>query len=423
MATIGGADDYFRIGQNLFLGNGFSADIRTPFSASVLRPPLYPFLIAGANFLFRTYWAFLVIQVFISSLIPVLGYRLAKKIINSGRVSFLTGLFLVLEPHGAALSYVFMTETVFIFLFFLCLNYLFEYLGDYELKNLALASLLLGLTVLTRPVAQFLPFIIGLFILWHFRKNIKIALGHLLLLTVVFVLVISPWLYRNYGIYKTLGLTSQTAYNFYTYLVPSVLSIEHNTPYAEEKEKILEPLHFDNDVITLANSNHFLQKSWEMIKKYPGSILESFAITVATFFSHDKGAVIILNYLGVSSDYHFPGLAIKTLFKSPVNFLMSLKQMLADGGLPLFFILAARLFWIMIAGLSLLGIVRLYKDSEKKLTSRQLISIFLVFYFAFVSAINGLGINARFRLPVEMFIFVFAVYFVFGYTRAIRSPK
>jgi hypothetical protein len=31
-------------------------------------------------------------------------------------------------------------------------------------------------------------------------------------------------------------------------------------------------------------------------------------------------------------------------------------------------------------------------------------------YFAETTSINGLGVNARFRVPVEVFIFSFAVY-------------
>lgn len=411
-ATISGADGYFEISRNLFLGNGFSTGSEAPFMPNVIRPPLYPFFITAILYLFRTYWAVLALQITISALIPVLGFGLAQKIFKSNKISFLTALFLAIEPHGVELSYVFMTETLFIFLLFVCLYYLFKYFDDYDPKDIILSSLFLGLTTLTWPIVQYLPFFVGFLILWTLRKNIKTALYHTTLLAAVFVLVISPWLYRNYKLYGTLGLTTQAVYNFYTYLAPSVLAIRHGSSFPIERHGLLGAGYDDNKSITLSNSNYFLKKGWDVVKKYPGDLLKSLAATEFTFFTHDNGVPVLLGYAGLSNNYHFPRPPILTLFESPGGFFAYAKHIPVAKAIPLMILLAVRLLWLILTLLFFGGIIRLYRHAREKITSQQVISIFLVFYFALVSIINGLGINARFRLPVEIFIFAFALYFL-----------
>lgn len=411
-ATISGADGYFEISRNLSLGNGFSTGSEAPFIPNVIRPPLYPFFIAGILYLFRTYWAVATVQIMISALIPVLGFGLAQKIFKSNKISFLTALFLAIEPHGIELSYVFMTETLFIFLLFVCLYYLFKYFDNYDSKDIILSSLFLGLATLTRPIVQYLPFFVGFLILWTLRKNIKTALSHAALLAVVFMLVLSPWLYRNYKLYGTLGLTTQAVYNFYTYLAPSVLAIRHDSPFPIERRGLLGTDYDDNKSITFSNSNYFFKKGWNVVKKYPGDLLKSLAITEFTFFTHDNGVPVLFGYAGLSNNYHFPRPPIQTFFESPGRFFAYAKQILIAKAIPLSILLVVRFLWLILTLLFFGGVIRLYRHGREKITNQQIISIFLVFYFALVSAINGLGINARFRLPVEIFIFAFALYFL-----------
>lgn len=66
--------------------------------------------------------------------------------------------------------------------------------------------------------------------------------------------------------------------------------------------------------------------------------------------------------------------------------------------------------WIFImAFLAILFSLVLYLRKER-ITPPMLISVGIVAYFALMTTANGYGMNARFRVPVTVFVFAFAVY-------------
>lgn len=71
-------------------------------------------------------------------------------------------------------------------------------------------------------------------------------------------------------------------------------------------------------------------------------------------------------------------------------------------------VLFGRVIWIIITFAAIFGAVRLF--IKKKLGILGIFALFLIAYFVATTAINGLGVNARFRMPVNLFIFMFAVY-------------
>ena len=69
----------------------------------------------------------------------------------------------------------------------------------------------------------------------------------------------------------------------------------------------------------------------------------------------------------------------------------------------------ARVGWFILAILAGVGVIRSLRG-RGWLKTEILFSILVVGYFAATTTINGLGVNARFKIPVQVFIFVFAVY-------------
>lgn len=66
----------------------------------------------------------------------------------------------------------------------------------------------------------------------------------------------------------------------------------------------------------------------------------------------------------------------------------------------------ARLLWLFITVCFFLGLYRLYR--AKLLSPELLFAIIVVFYFMLTTMVNGLSVNARFRMPVEPVIFAVA---------------
>src|SRR3990167_5935944 len=110
-------ENYYKLGNNILAGHGFSAALEPPFFPDSLRGPLYPGFIAVILYLGGSLWAVMLAQIIIGSAIPLLGRRISYKIIPDRRVAILVGLALAVEPLTARLAAVLLTETLFIFLF------------------------------------------------------------------------------------------------------------------------------------------------------------------------------------------------------------------------------------------------------------------------------------------------------------------
>lgn len=405
VSTIRGDDGYFEISRNLTEGKGFTGEVEPPFSPNPLRPPVYPFFIAGILLLFGSYWAVLIIQLLISAVIPILGMNIVNKVIQSNKIAISVGVLLAIEPFSALLSSIFYTETLFIFLFFLFLIFFFNYFKNSSYRNIIWASLFLGLATLVKPTVQFLPIVIPLFILWHFRKAIsKKLIMQLVIFIVLFMITISPWLYRNYKEFGVVGMSAQPAFNLYVYLVPSVLSIENKTNFSTELEKFIRKEEFKVSDITLTTSKYYISESLNILKKYPISIIKSIGTSLVTFFTHD-GILTVLQHAGFDPIVSLSKPALFLLFNSPNELFGVFKELIATPAALVFF---GRITWIILTLTALWGVLNMI--IKKRIDALGAFAIFLILYFAGTSVIGGLGVNARHRMPINIFIFTFAIY-------------
>ena len=415
--TIKGDDGYFELSKSLVDGNGFTWDVEPPFNPNPLRPPIYPFFIAGILLLFRSYWAVLLAQLLISSLIPVLGMKIVNKVIPSNKISISVGVLLALEPFSALLGTIFYTETLFIFLFFVFLLFFFNYFKDPSYRNIVWSALFLGLATLTKPTVQYLPVIIPFFILWHFRKSIsKRVIMQIIVFLLLFILTISSWLYRNYKEFGVVGISAQPAFNLQVYLVPTVLSIDNKTSFSIELNKLREDGLDEND-ITLATSNYYTKQALSVIKEHKVALLKSVSNTALAFFTHD-GMLTVLGYAGYRPSTNIDKPALSILFNSPKQFWSLFNETISS---PMVLILIGRMIWVIMTLAFIYGTIRLFL--ERRFNTILVFVLFLIAYFAGTTAINGLGVNARFRMPVNLFILMVAIYGIFDIQKKMKALK
>ena len=416
ISTIKGDDGYYELSRGILLGHGFSWDAEPPFSPNPLRPPVYPFFIAGLLYFFGSYSVVLCVQILLGSIIPVLGMMLIEKVVSSKKVAIAVGLFLALEPSSVLLSSIFYTETVFMVLFFISLLFFFDYFKNPTYRNIIWGSLFLGLSTLTKPTVQYLPVVIPLFILWHFRKNItKKVFIHVALFVGIFIITISPWLYRNYKEFGVVGISAQPAFNLYVYLVPSVLSVENQTGFHEEWEKFVRKDGFDEMTITLTNSDYFIQRSIEVLKEYPVSFMKLSVSTVVTFFTHD-GMLTVLQHAGYTPDSYLSKPALFLILKSPGEFFSTAGSYITS---PFVLVLIMRLIWLIITITAILGAIQLL--ISRRINTLSFFAIFLIAYFAATSIVGGLGVNIRHRIPINLFIVMFSLLWCSNLLRRVKT--
>lgn len=387
LPTILNSEGYYELANNILAGRGFSERAEAPFVPDSLRPPLYPLFIAAFFGIFGTYWAVIIAQLFSGSLLPLLARRVSFRIIPRAFIANAVGAVFAVEPVLVRLSGVLLTETLFLALFFASIIALFNYLDRSKLFYLAASGLTLGLATLTRPVTQYLPFVVAAFLIWHFRRALswRIA-GHIALFVGVFAATLMPWLYRNYTVFGTPRVANTTVSNMYGYFAPSVLSLANNTSFDNARAALFaEDELSDYSAVTLEDAGRFTARAKDTIKTHPKETAKLVGITTFAFFTHD-GYLDVLQDLGL----------MKT-------FSRNIRALITGPGI---LILAGRMFWTLAAVLALIGAMIYFKRNG--LEPKTFFAALLIAYFAATAAIVGLGITGRYRLPATVFILTFA---------------
>ena len=195
-----------RIGRSLAQGQGFSNPYGGNTGPTAWEPPIYPFLIAGVFKLFGIYsnasaWALLTINSLLTALTCIPIYLIAHKTFGE-RVALWSVWFWGLNPYIWYWSIHWIWDTTFtpllLSLIFLVALELEEWPGW---RGWMLFGALWGVGALANPsVLSFLPFC-GLWVWWRRHRRGIPSVAGVVLSSVVFFAVLSPWLVRNYQVF------------------------------------------------------------------------------------------------------------------------------------------------------------------------------------------------------------------------------
>jgi len=195
-------DGYVEIAENILAGKGFSP---TPLHQFFLRTPTYPLFIAGVWSVGPTelrYLSLALVQVCLSVGTCVLIYALADELF--GRKSALAaGMLFALSPSYTILCSLVYTETLQLML--VCLA-AFSALRLYQSGrpwSATCLGLLCGIMGLNRPESTFLIPILGLPYILSGRYPLRKRAQNVLIIVLANVLVMSPWVARNYRVFGT----------------------------------------------------------------------------------------------------------------------------------------------------------------------------------------------------------------------------
>lgn len=402
ITTIKADDGYYELSQNIMNGHGFTFDDHSPYRPNSLRPPLWPYLIALFAYI-GGYYLVLIVELIMASLIPVFGYKIAKLLFEE-KVARAVSVLMIVEPYSVLLSFLLYSETSFTFFFIISLYFLIKYFYKENSLYMIWSGIFLGLALLIKPTVQYFPILIPLFfILAFWKKNLKRRLIQAVLYSLIAVAIISPWLIRNYRYFGKIEMTVQPAFNLYVYLVPTLLSIDNKTNFSTEIENFVFKKGVNVFDITLANQAKYKSEALPIIFDHKLALIKSVLMTLVTFFTHD-GMLTVLQYSGIRITNVVNVPFIQLLF-SPLILLKAIYHYLFS---PAILIMVGRFLWFILTLSMLYGIFDLYKKG--RLNSKYILISLIILYFALTTSINGLGVNARFRVPVLVLIFSFAVY-------------
>jgi len=373
--TVRADDGYFEIATNLLAGNGFSMATTSPYIPNALRTPGYIYFLAGLLGATGSVALTAVIQLVVASAIPVVGMHIARYITHSSRIGIGAGIILALDPTLALLSFQFYTDTLFVALFFAWMLLIFRYLDRPTWILLILSAAVLGLAIITRPTAQYIPLLLAPFIMWRFgREKWRLGAAHVALSLAIVGAILAPWIVRNYQEFGAPGLSAQRAYVLYTNFAPAALSVARGSDFATEVAVFTAVAKPSNDVINPLSADLYTEKAFEVIFAHPMASAFVAVKSLFTFFTND-GAYTLLVVIGYT----------------PHDFL------------PL--LVAARLVWVMI---TLAAFVGAFVYLLKERSQLAILLILLVAYFALTSIIAAFGTNPRYRLPVDPILLALA---------------
>lgn len=198
--------EYNTIANNINKHNAFSIETAPPFNPTLSREPLYPFFLSLIYRIFgESFSIVMMIQILIFAITIILIYKLIIFFTNS-RIAFYSSIFIAICPPLANLSSMLMSETLFIFLL-MAFAYIFAITIFHQRKHLLVyCGILLGILSLCKSIMlYFFPFLLGSLLFLGYRKKIVIQI---LLVSVPFILVVLPWLARNYYTFGTWKMTA-----------------------------------------------------------------------------------------------------------------------------------------------------------------------------------------------------------------------
>ena len=113
----------------------------------------------------------------------------------------------------------------------------------------------------------------------------------------------------------------------------------------------------------------------------------------------------VLQHAGVLPSSYLSKPALSLFFQSPIEFAKTIGGFMAS---PMVSVLVMRIFWVAVTIAFFFGSIMFVRKNG--ITPRTIFALLIVLYFIATTTINGLGVNARFRMPVNAIILTFAIY-------------
>ena len=260
--VIGDAKGYDTIAWNMVQGYGFSIIPNEPTPA---RPPGYPAFLSVIYKMFgHNRIAARNIQLIIDVFTCFLIYLIAKETFGK-KAGLLSAGMAALYPGFIGLMNMLYSETLFTFLLMIFLWFFIKAFKSRAINYYFYSGICAGLTTLTRTVTLLMPGFVLAGLLIVYKNKIKAVL-HSLVFAIAMMIVILPWIIRNYVQFNLMSLSTGGGVVLWmqSYVPWNGQSRSFNSEPLKTMAKTLSNLELDRQLTREAIEN---------IKKYPGHYL------------------------------------------------------------------------------------------------------------------------------------------------------
>ncbi len=220
------AAEYVQLADNLRHHGAFSLATASPFSPEYFRVPGYPLFIAIILSLFGSVDAVIFVQILLTAASCFLIFCIAEKVSGSRFAAYLASGLFVCNPNTILFTLMVLSESLFVFVLLLSVYILICFQKSEEFR-FAASGLLLGVSVLVRTIAMYMPLCFAILIFFTKQRSLKRSAILFGVFMCAFALVLLPWVVRNKVESGVFGISSTSAVNFYYYYVPLFIKNEH----------------------------------------------------------------------------------------------------------------------------------------------------------------------------------------------------
>ncbi len=390
----GDSKGYVLLAENMRAHGVFSVATSAPFYPESFRAPGYPAFLALIFSIVGVSYAALFVHALIVSSAPMLLYLLVRPFHE--RAAFWASILFACEPVRLYLSASFLSDAFFTVVFLASLLCLMHTSHSY--RAVLASGILLGIAILVRPIAIFLPLVYSAYLLamGTFSRTSIIAAS---LLCTSSLLVIGPWMYRNHITFDSWSISSVGAANLMLYNAPEFLKWHSD----EKSEALLDSFRNEQaalpreEALSLTRNSVFTETFREIIRGKELSYTFFHLVKTIPFFVTD-GLRDTIRLFGVDVGA-IPNISTALMrldFPLLVTYVMG-------GGLAVTLFLVGTGFWGVVT--LLFGFETMRSIMRREWSSLLFLSA-LVVYFALLT---GPVSNARYRVPIEGFLLFVAV--------------
>lgn len=382
---------YTALAHNLIDGNGFSRETSAPFTADIKRVPLYPaFLAVTFAFTGGALWLASLLQCMLGAAVVYLLYRATESL--AGRTAaFFAGALAAIYPFSVFLSTQILADTFFTLVLTGALVLFVRALLHPTHKHFLAGGVLMGIAALSKPAAQYIPFLLFPFALFAERGMRRFIFPAVFI--ACFFLVISPWVLRNryYSGHATLSFEANILFDLHLAGYAALKetgeagrAAEYRTTTSEESVLSASRSDYIKRLIAVGTTDPIGFATYLLLSTVP-FVFGDGLVTMVTALSHDS-SMPAWNFSTSAS---------------------ALSRTIGFGVLPpglVMVSLVIKVLWAITLLGATVGFVRLMVSGRTNMLIALSLSL-VVAYFMFA---GGPVQSARYRLPVDPVIYLFA---------------
>ena len=410
------AKGYWKLGHTIVAENElYTEDERFLHTR---RPPGYPLFLAAFQLLpvedrIAQYAASLT-HMILAALSAVLLYRLLQRITSERTAKWAT-LFFALEPNSAYYSTLLLSDALSVFLF---MAFAYIFLTKESYRAFFYAGIMLGLSMLVRPIIQFFPAIAILFLLYTkgIQRKTIVRSAAFCIGTLLFVL---PWMIHNNRVAGSFDISSSGPATYYRYVMPSFVAWRTGEPYDAIREQFVAQ--FDAAGARHINAITFMQtETVRIISEAPLSYTLYHAIKTAPFFLGD-GIREILQKTEILQAKQ-PNISSELLHGNIKELMILITQ-----NTYLLLVVGGGIFWGVVLLLAVVACWRAFRENPATRTY----AIFFAAVIVYLALLTGPATSTRHRMPALPFITALAAMGFYSFydkqksnhTKYISSPE